>query len=90
MPIYFNDKTWSEILKHKDTELDPPATAKKLAAFEARNRFALPEAHREFLLRANGDPGTTSTCPRGRLSVGARPLDCADDNGDRSLEGGLS
>src|SRR5262249_33650481 len=53
MPI-FNDKTWSEILTHDDTELDPPATAKRLAAFEARHRFALPEAHREFLLRANG------------------------------------
>ena len=53
MPI-FDDKTWSKILKHKYTELGPPATAKAIAVFEARHRFALPEAHREFLLRANG------------------------------------
>jgi hypothetical protein len=51
---HFDDKTWNAILAHEDTQLDPPATPKSLAAFEAKFGFVLPEAHREFLLRGNG------------------------------------
>lgn len=51
---HFDDKTWTKILAHEDTELDSDATPKAVAAFEAKHDFVLPDAHREFLLRGNG------------------------------------
>ena len=51
---HFDDKTWAAILAHEDTELDNPASAKAIGAFEAKHEFVLPEAHQEFLIRGNG------------------------------------
>lgn len=51
---HIDAKTWKQLLALEKTELHPPATAKALAAFEKKQKLALPEAHREFLLRHNG------------------------------------
>ncbi|WP_254513651.1 SMI1/KNR4 family protein [Anatilimnocola floriformis] len=51
---HFDEKAWSAILAHEDTQLEKPATAKAIASFEAKHDFALPDAHREFLLKGNG------------------------------------
>lgn len=50
----FDDKTWTAVLAHEDTELGMPASSGALAAFETRLGLTLPASHREFLLRANG------------------------------------
>jgi hypothetical protein len=52
--LYFNDETWSAILAHEDTQLEPATTARAIAAFEAKHKFTFPDAHKEFLRRANG------------------------------------
>lgn len=51
---HFDGKAWAAIVAHEDTELDKPATAEAIAAFEAKYDFVLPDAHREFVLRGNG------------------------------------
>ncbi len=49
-----DDKTWAAVTAHEGTELDSPASADAIAAFEARHGFVLPASYREFLSRGNG------------------------------------
>lgn len=51
---HFSAKLWAAIRAAEDTKLNPPAKVKALDAFEAKHKIVLPEAHREFLLQANG------------------------------------
>jgi hypothetical protein len=51
---HFDEDSWSSIVASEDTELGLPATDNAIAEFQAKHGFVLPEAHREFLLRANG------------------------------------
>ncbi len=51
---HLDDATWSAVTAHPDTELDPPASADAVRAFEGRHGVALPASHREFLMRGNG------------------------------------
>ena len=49
-----DDKTWAAVTAHENTELDSPAPAEAIDAFEAGHGFVLPASHREFLSRGNG------------------------------------
>jgi SMI1-KNR4 cell-wall len=51
---HIDESLWAKVLGAEDTELADPAPAEAIEAFEATHGVALPSAHREFLLRANG------------------------------------
>lgn len=51
---HLDDRTWSVVTAHDDSELDPPASADAVSAFEGQHGITLPTSHREFLLRGNG------------------------------------
>jgi hypothetical protein len=51
---HIDDATWQAILNHPDANLHEPASADAIARAERELSIALPEAHREFLLKVNG------------------------------------
>lgn len=51
---YFEKEAWARVLAHEDAQLDAPTTAASIAVFETEHGVALPEAHREFLMKGNG------------------------------------
>jgi hypothetical protein len=51
---HIDEGLWAEVMAAEDTDLGPPGSGEAIASFEALHGVALPAAHREFLLRANG------------------------------------
>jgi cell wall assembly regulator SMI1 len=51
---HIDDNLWAAVAAHPETQVNPPASAAQLDAFEREHGVPLPPAHRALLGRANG------------------------------------